>query len=227
MPIAFVVLLIVVGLGIAATWPGFYPKEVVVSGNHRVGRGEILARAGIAQQTSIWLQNIGAMRRRIEAIPYIATARIGRVPPASIRISVTERLPFAELRSGYAAVLVDRTLRVLEPAPAEDSYPVLELAPGVDLSSGSFVQNRAARELRDAYEAMETHRMVPSALSFDRFAGLVVTLRNGLRLLLGSPSGMDQKIALANAIIAQVAGRQPRVAALDLRAPSAPVLVYR
>jgi cell division protein FtsQ len=227
MPIAFVVLLVAVGLGIAATWPGFYPKEIVVSGNHHVGRGEILARAGIAQQTSIWLQNTTAMRRRIETIPYIATARIGRIPPASIRISVTERLAFAELRSGYAAALVDRTLRVLEPAPAEDRYPVLELAPGADLSSGSFVQSRAARELRDAYEAMETHRMFPSKLGFDRFGGLVVTLRSGLRLLLGSTSGMDQKIALANAIIAQVAGRQPRVAALDLRAPSAPVLVYR
>jgi POTRA domain-containing FtsQ-type protein len=227
MPIAFLAVLFVVGLGVAATWPGFYPKHIVVKGNSRVSRAEILARAAVARNVSIWLQNTGGMRRRIEAIPYVATARVGRVPPASIRIAIVERIPFAVLRSGDDVAVVDRSLRVLVPATGDEALPVLELGPGIDLTPGRFVQVRGAAELRDAYQTIAAHQIPVEQLDFDRYGGLVVTLKSGLRLLLGSPGGLDQKIVLANAIIAQVIGRRPRVAELDLRAPSAPVVVYR
>jgi hypothetical protein len=52
-------------------------------------------------------------------------------------------------------------------------------------------------------------------------------MRGGLRLLFGSESDMSGKVRLAQAILAQVVGHQSRVAAVDLRAPAAPVLVYR
>jgi cell division protein FtsQ len=225
-PIALGGIVALGGLLFAAMWPGFEPRHVVVTGNRRVGRGEILTRAAVASHVSMWLQNTGAMAARIEAIPYVATVQVRRVPPASIRITVSERAPIAIVRSGDEIVLVDHALRVLEPASGGESLPVFVLHRAVDAAPGSFVRLREAAELRDAYDAMAARQMVPVRLEFDRFGGLVVTLRGGLRLLLGSPADFDQKLTLANAIIAQVVGRQ-RVAAVDLRAPSAPVLVYR
>lgn len=227
MPILLCVGLFAVAVGFAASWRGFDPKHVVVLGNHRVTRHEILARAAVAPQVSIWFQSTGAIARRIEAIPYVAAASVRRAPPASIRIAVSERVPFAVVRSGAAAAVVDRSLRVLEPGTGEGSRPVLVLDPGLELVPGSYVRRPAAIELRDAYEAIAARRIAAVELRLDRFGGLVVTMRSGLRLLLGGESDLDRKLALADAILAQVVTRQARVAAIDLRAPSSPVLVYR
>jgi len=214
-------------LGVAASWPGFDPSEIVVTGNHRVGRSEILQRAAIARNVSIWLQSPRTIAARIETIPYIGTAAVHRIPPSKIRIAVSERVPFAMLRSGAQTVLVDRNLRVLSAAPGAASGPLLVVAPGLDLSPGTAVNARAAVELRDAYEKMSGSRVVPAQLGFDRFGGLVVTTSDGLQLLLGGQSDLAQKLRLADAILRQVVVSARRVAAIDLRAPGTPVLVYR
>ena len=65
-------------------------------------------------------------------------------------------------------------------------------------------------------------------LALDRFGGLVVTMRDGrTRCFLAAQNDLGEKLTLADAILKQVVGRQRRVAAIDLRAPAAPVLVYR
>lgn len=228
MPLTFCAAVVLVALAVLVAWPGFDPKQIVVSGNQRVARAEILSRAAIAPHMSIWLQSTGAIERRIETIPYIRAAVVHREPPASIRIVVNERAPFAVLQSGADSAVVDATLRVLAPASdADDARPVLVAKPGLDLTPGAFVGTRGVIELRSAYDAVTAAQIVPLEISFDRFGGLVVELRSGLRLLLGSESQLDQKLSLAVAIMAQVVGREHRVAAIDLRAPAAPVLVYR
>jgi hypothetical protein len=69
--------------------------------------------------------------------------------------------------------------------------------------------------------------MTPVELALDRYGGLVVTVHGGLRLMLGDQSDMERKLTLAGEILKQIVTRRGRVAAIDLRAPSAPVLVYR
>lgn len=188
---------------------------------------EILRRAEIPSHVSIWLQNTGAIASRIAAIPYVGAVHVHRVPPSAIRILVVERVPFAVLRSPVGDAVVDRDLRVLAPASGDESLPVLLVESDADVTPGEYLRSRDATELRDAYEAMAARRIIPSELQFDRYGGLVVTIQGGLRLLLGTQNDLAEKLTLANAILAQVVGRQRRVAAIDLRAPAAPVLVYR
>ncbi len=226
MPIAICALLVGTGLAVAATWPAFDPKEIAIRGNHRVARAEILARAAIPAHVTIWLQNTGAIARRVEAIPYIATAAVGRTPPAAMQIAVVERVPFAIVRSGDERAVVDHALRVLEPADGGEPFPELAIAPGSELVPGAYVRSRDAVELRDAYDAVAATRIPAIALGLDRFGGLVVTMRGGMKLLLGGSNDLDRKLTLASAILAQVVTQQRRVAAIDLRAPTAPVLVY-
>jgi cell division septal protein FtsQ len=227
MPIAFCAAVVLGALGVAATWPGFDPKHVVVRGNHVVGSGEILAQAAINPSVSIWLQNTRAIKARIAAIPYIARVAIHRIPPASIVIVVTERAPFAMLRSGDDVAVVDRSLRVLTLDAVDEPLPVFVMRPGANLTPGASVATRETVELREAYEAAAGRGIVPVQVAFDRFGGLVVTMSGGLRLLFGSSSDLAGKLTLAQAILSQVVGHAPRVAAIDLRAPAAPVLVYR
>jgi cell division septal protein FtsQ len=224
--IGFGALLIAVGVGFAVTWPGFDPKSIGVRGNHRVKASEILSAASIAPRTSIWFQNTGAMAKRIAAIPYVESVKVRRIPPAAIRITITERVPYAELRSGGNAVVADDALRVLS-YEEESTLPVFVLPPGVDLTPGRFVTSPDALSLRDTYAALRRRGFSPVQLSLDRFGGLEVELHAGPRLLLGNRSDLAKKLALANAILAQVVRGERRVAAIDLRAPGTPVLVYR
>jgi cell division protein FtsQ len=227
MVIAVCALLLVAGVVFAATFPGFDAKEITVSGNRRVSRSEILMHAAVAPHVSIWLQNTGAMARRIAEIPYIATVTVRRIPPAILRIRVAERVPYAEIRSGWEDALVDRSLRVLEPADPGTTLPVIVLDRDIELVPGEFVRGRTATDLVHACSALIAARITPAELELDRFGGLVATLPSGVRLMLGSQSDLAQKLALVHAILGQAVAPGRRIAAIDLRAPSAPVLVYR
>lgn len=228
MVICVAVILLAGALVFGVTYSGFDARYVSVSGNNHVSRSEILERAAIAPNVSIWLQNTAAIAHRLEGIPYVATARVGQIPPATMRIRVVERAPFAVIHSGYDDALVDRSLRVLEePVSEATALPVFVVQDTTDLSPGSFVQTHDAIALRDAYQTLVGAKIAPAALAFDRFGGLVVTLHGGMQLLLGTQNDLARKLTLANAILAQVVTRRAQVSAIDLRAPSAPVLVYR
>ncbi len=227
MPIGLAGVAAVAAGGFAATWSGFDLKKVEVAGNHRISTAQILRAAGIAPHISIWLQNTRAIARRIESIPYVETAQIHQVPPASLHIAVTERVPFAIVQSDPESAVVDGNLRVLETAAGDETLPVLIVPPALALRPGAFVVTRDAVELRDAYEAMAARRILPRSLALDRYGGLVVTLRDGMRVLIGQESDLGQKLTLVDAILAQIVRGQRRVAAIDVRAPAAPVIVYR
>ncbi|MGA8098237.1 MAG: FtsQ-type POTRA domain-containing protein [Candidatus Cybelea sp.] len=226
-PIALIAVFVLAALSVGGTWSGFNPTQVAVSGNHRVSSAEILRHAEIPAHVSIWLQNTGAIASRIAAIPYVGAVRVHRVPPSAIRIVVVERVPFAVLRSPEGDAVVDRDLRVLEPATGDETLPIFVVESSADVTAGEYLRTRDTIELRDAYEAIAARRIIPLELRFDRFGGLVVTIQGGLRLLLGTQNDLGAKLTLADAILSQVVGHQRRVAAIDLRAPAAPVLVYR
>jgi cell division septal protein FtsQ len=214
-------------LAFLAVWPGFYPKQIVVAGNRQVSSSEILARAQIPRNRSLWLENTAKEEARIRTIPSVATASIHRLPPATMRIVVTERAPFAILVSGPQSGIVDRALRVLGPGDDASQLPVLTLTPGLELVPGRFVTSKDALALRDVYETMNAKGIALKSLTLDKFGDLAATLPDGLRLLLGAPEDLSQKAALANAILAQVVRGARRVSAIDLRAPATPVIVYR
>lgn len=229
-PIALVLALVAGGVAFAAMWPGFAPQRIDVRANTRVSRADVIAAAGIAPNVNIWLQNPQAIATRVEAIPYVSTASVHRIPPATIQIDIVERTPFAVVRSGSGAALVDRGMRVLEPAAevAADTRLVrFVLDPARALDPGTFLTDPEDLALRDDYDAMLAAHVVPLELRHDRFGGLVATLSGGIRLMLGTESDLDRKLVLVDPILAQVARRDRSVDAIDLRAPGTPVIDYK
>ncbi|MEO6836577.1 MAG: FtsQ-type POTRA domain-containing protein [Candidatus Tumulicola sp.] len=218
-------------LGAAAfviAWPGFEPTSVDVTGNRLVPRAEILAHAAISERINMWLQNPGAMARRVATIPYVGTVHVYRVPPSTIAIAIRERLPFAVVRSGMQAVVVDRDLRVLQSGGDDSALPLFVLPdPNAAFEPGRFLTAPNAVAIRDDYDAMIAAHVVPVELTFDRFGGLVATVRGGVRILLGDDADLSKKLPLVDPILAQVVRKQRRVAAVDLRAPATPVIVFK
>lgn len=211
----------------AATWPGFFPRAIAVRGNRIVPRSEILARARIVPDANLWLQKMGAAANRIEGIPYIKTARIHRSLPASVSIEVTERVPYAIVKSGPAALLVDRDLRVLQPAPHVSALPVFVQHLAGPASPGVFLKDEAVMRLRDDYDALAQAHVIVTSLRYDKYGDLDAGMRSGVQLLLGDDSQLAQKTGLIGPILSQVAANGRRIAAVDLRAPKTPVVVYK
>lgn len=213
-------------LAYAAGWPGFYPRAIEVRGAPDVERAQVLARAQIAPSVNVWLQNTAAMARRIEALPDVRRAYVHRYLPATVVIDVRERTPFARLRSGRATVVVDRSLRVLDGAGAPPHLPVLRGPAGLDLHPGVFVRDATVQRLAADYRALRGADLHPSALSLDRFGGLVATLPGGVRVLLGGDSEFATKLELIGPILAQAARSHRPLRTLDVRAPRTPVIAY-
>ncbi len=227
--ILFVMLAVGIAIGAyyAAGWPGFYPKSVRVSGNRIVPTAQILARAALVRRKNIWLQNTRAAAARIEAIPYVKTALIHRSLPASVRIGVTERAPFAVLQTDGQRVIVDRDLRVLQPDTRAWTLPVIVTTLPAVPRPGAFVHDAGAQRLRDDYETLAASHVAVRSLRYDRFGDLVADTPGGIALLLGDDADLAKKTPLIDPILSQVGASGSKLAAVDLRAPKTPVVVYK
>lgn len=220
-------LMLVIAAGVAgyfaARWPALRPKHVVIIGNHAVSSRLIARRAAIDARKNLWLQDMHSAAARIAAIPQIGTVNIARSLPAGVTIRVTERVPFAAIRSGARRAIVDHDLRVLD---AQFTAALPELATDVALPRpGAFILDRAVLRLRDDYDRLNAAHVIVAKLGYDRFNELVGTTPRNVALLLGDDDDLARKIRLIGPILSQIGTR--KIAAIDLRAPGTPVVVYR
>ena len=121
-----------------------------------------------------------------------------------------------------ARAIVDRALRVLEPATGAERLPVFVLTnPAVALDPGAFVGRASASALRDDYD-MIAGDVVPRELELRPVRRARRDHAGGLRLLFGSDSDLDQKVHARRCDSLAGRARSARVAAIDLRAPRHP-----
>lgn len=219
--------LAVFGLYFLATWDALKPHSVTVQGNKLVGTEAIVARAGVDMHRNMWLQNANAIQTRIEAIPYIDLARVHRYLPNNVVIEVTERTPVAIVRAKNGAVLVDQRLRVLEPAVAVSKLPEFEM-PGLDAPKvGEFFANDDLTNLRNDADKIEESKIDAVSYSHDQYGDLVVKLAGGVTVLFGDKADLEKKIGLVDPILLQTAKAKRPLATIDLRAPTAPIVIYK
>jgi cell division septal protein FtsQ len=229
-PFWVLIVLLVVGAAVggyyAATWPGFFPKRISVSGNRAVASSEILARAGIVRTQNVWLQSASKAERRIEAIPDVKTASVHRKLPADVAIDVTERKAYAQVRTPSGTAVVDGELRVLD-AAAAPALPVLVITKDEDLRPGRFLNAESLRQLRADYERLRKSALPVRELSLDKYGGLVAILTDRVVVQFGEDADLEKKASLVDPILSQVGQQHRGIKALDLRAPSTPVVVYK
>jgi cell division protein FtsQ len=92
---------------------GFVVRHFQVAGAHEMGRMPIYAAALPGGQTAIWETDIGAIRERLLALPWVADASVSRTLPDTLSITITERRPAALWQFQHRLHLVDVTGRVL------------------------------------------------------------------------------------------------------------------
>ena len=222
-----VLAIILAALYFLATWDALKPHSVTVEGNKLVGTEAILAEAAVDPNRNMWLQNVSEIQKRVESIPYIDLARVHRFLPANIVIEVMERTPVAVLVGQNGTYLVDERERVLQEAPPKVELPTLEM-PGTTVPKiGGFFYDDNVTHLLNDMGAIESAHIQLSTLTHDKYGDLSVTLKNGVIVLFGDEADIDKKIALVEPIMEQVAKQKKSIATIDVRAPSAPIVIYR
>jgi cell division protein FtsQ len=93
---------------------GFGIEVVTLAGHRYASDDEILGALDLANVRSLVGFDVGAARRRIERIPWVASADITRVLPDRLDIRVAERKPFAVWQRGGKELLIDASGRTLQ-----------------------------------------------------------------------------------------------------------------
>jgi cell division protein FtsQ len=227
--VAVLVLLTVAGAFAAfANAPQLRVRDVdaAVPEGAPVSRAAVLAAAAIASESNVLLLNAGAIRDRVEAIPYVATARVRRtfVPQPAIAIGVTLRSPYACLTAGRGRATIDATGRVLQ-AGCLGGVP-LEIGIGdaaIPAPGGRLVEAGLRQLLTDA---VTIAAKVPlRALRRDRFGGVDAVDRQGVTIRFGADGDLAAKLALVDPIRRSLA-RGRAIRTIDLRAPNTPVVEF-
>jgi cell division protein FtsQ len=100
----------------AANNAGFQISEVAITGEHEVGRDDILALAGITVRSSLLFLDAARMRARLMTNPWIADATVLKLYPGRLQIEIKERKAFALWQKDARVALIAADGTVLEPA---------------------------------------------------------------------------------------------------------------
>lgn len=186
----------------------------------------IRAGAGLRTGEPMLLADLGAARRRVERLPWVAEARLVRRLPGTVRIHVVERAPVAWAADAAGIPwLVDGTGRVLGRTEAPPGGLVEVRGLEAIGAPGRGVRPRAVVRLLAAIDAQ-----------LGRYVGRVERRRGGVVLVLrAAPDGSVPPVGEVRLGAARDPERQSAVAAavlaamdaragyLDVRAPDAPV----
>lgn len=208
--------------------------EVTVSGSPHADADALLAGGGIERGDALITLDLGALERRLEAMPWVDTASVERSLPGSLSISITERVPTAMIHAGESAALVDGSGRVL--AIGTTTSMTSEFAQYAAPGSTAVAVRAASIDGLRAGATLEADFAVAADLATDlaaEMAGAAATvvigdghlsleLSNGATVVLGDPVDLDHKVQALRAVIDGV--DLECLATLDLRIPTRPVL---
>jgi cell division protein FtsQ len=174
-------------------------RSVTVTGTHLVSSARVLAAADVPLGTPLLRVDTGAVARRVDSIPQVASVRVTEDWPDHLVIAVTERVPVLAVKmAGGGYDLVDPAgiaVRWAKHRPA--ALPQLLTAlPGSALAGAPSVSAAAdvLAELQPWLASQVTQVSVRQEASSD-VAGQQVTLhlKSGKVVLWGAPGNGGQK----------------------------------
>lgn len=227
--VGLVLLVVAAGLYQLARSPLFGLSAVRVRGASATTRAAVLAAAGLHSGEPYLAIHPDEVRRRVEALPAVASARVTRVYPSSLRITVTERRPTAVVSSGDSRWLVAADGIVLGPAAGpQPGLPFVagvplppDVRPGTRLAPGNSLANALA-----ALGGMDPAlRQQVSGVTAGSIDSLQFQLRDGAVVVYGLAERQAAKDAAVLLIQKQLRSEGKQVVRIDVRSPSTPTVV--
>lgn len=107
---------------------GFEVRHVRVTGTSRMDEQQVYARALATRNQAMPEVDIAKLRAELQALPWVADARVSIQLPHTLAIDIVERKPHAVLEKADRLVLIDASGTELEPVGADKAKGMLRLA---------------------------------------------------------------------------------------------------
>jgi cell division protein FtsQ len=196
--------------------------HVEVSGTVHATPADITAASGIHGGMAMLDVDGGDAGARLRAVPWILRAHVERHWPATVTITVVERLPVAAVPAKAGVGIVDPTGRVLTVVPtAPPTLPTLLGLPPAGPPS-SRIAGRAADLLAVALAMPpQVAQRVTAVVAAD--SGQVeLRLKPAGVVRFGPPDQLAEKMLATQTVLTQV--DLTRLAVLDVRVPASPAI---
>jgi len=121
--------------------------RIVVTGNERLSKGEVIAVLSGLRGESLLFTNLDAWRRRLLASPWVKEAALRRSLPATIEVAILERTPVGVARLHDELYLVDERGVVIDqfgPQYADFDLPIIDGLTRADATPDAAVDESRA-----------------------------------------------------------------------------------
>jgi cell division protein FtsQ len=197
--------LVLVAVWVVAFSPLLGARTVSVVGTPTLTSAQVTqvrTAAAISRGTALIRLDTGAVRKRVEKLPDVASAAVTVSYPSTVRIKVTERVPVGYLANtgtgGSSFVLVDASgAQYREVAAAPAGLPRFALPSDSGAAATGHAVSLVAAALSPAVLAQLAQ------ISADTPQAITLVLRDGRTVAWGSADRNAQKAALLPALLTQ------------------------
>ena len=177
-----------VGLGLLLYFtPIMAARNVVITGLGAVTQEEVIAAAAVKQGTPLLQVNTDDVAERVATIRRVATARVQREYPSTLRITVVERVPIVVKDYPDGPHLFDRDGVDFATAPPPPNLPYLE----ADNPGPSDPSTRAALEVMTALRPEVAGQV--ARVSAPSVAAVTLILVDGREVVWGTTERTEEK----------------------------------
>jgi len=184
-------------------------RSVQVNGTEVVTRDEVLSAAQVTIGTPLLQIDTDAIADRVAGIRRVASARVQRGYPSTLRIIITERIPLAVRDFPDGPHLFDRDGVDFATAPPPPGLPYLD----VDNPGPADLPTKAALEVMTALPPAVLAQV--GRVSAPSVASVTLTLADGRTVVWGTTDRTDEKADKLAALLTQP-GRTYDVSSPDL-----------
>jgi cell division protein FtsQ len=195
-------------------------RHVVVQGSSHASLATIETRGGLADRPLMISVNSGAVAVRLEKLPWVRTAVVSRQWPSTVRVTIVERTPVAQMATKAGWAVVDVSGRVLEAVPTQ--LPGLPGVEGLRVSGGRAVGQGRSEALTVAASLPQVLRPRVTAVGLTGGTQVELSLAGSMTAVLGPARDLGDKYESLVTVMSRVNLQGVKV--IDVRVPEDPVL---
>lgn len=187
-----------VGLGLLLYFtPIMAARNIVITGLGSVTQDEVIAAAAVKQGTPLLQVNTDDVAERVATIRRVASARVQREYPSTLRVTVVERVPVVVKDYPDGPHLFDRDGVDFATGPPPPNLPYLE----ADNPSPSDPSTKAALEVMTALRPEVAGQV--ARVSAPSVAAVTLTLVDGREVVWGTTDRTEEKAQKLAALLTQ------------------------
>lgn len=187
-----------VGLGLLLYFtPIMSARDIVITGLGAVTTEEVIDAAAVEQGTPLLQVNTDEVAERVATIRRVASARVQREYPSTLRITIVERVPVVVKDYPDGSHLFDRDGVDFATAPPPPNLPYLE----ADNPGPSDPSTKAALEVMTALRPEVAGQV--ARVSAPSVAAITLTLVDGREVVWGTTDRTEEKAQKLAALLTQ------------------------